>query len=68
MGISSSGMPEPVSWTVKYWPPDAVQPTFTQISPPRGVNLMAFPKRFRQICRTARASTQSCGMSFSYSS
>ncbi len=33
-------MPGPVSLTLMYWPPEAVQPTFSQISPPCGVNLM----------------------------
>src|SRR6202035_3788823 len=41
IGISSSGMPGPVSLTLMYWPPEAVQPTLSQISPPCGVNLMA---------------------------
>jgi len=29
-----------------YWPPEAVQPTLSQISPPCGVNLMALDRRF----------------------
>ena len=33
--------------TLRYWPPEAVQPTFSQISPPCGVNLMAFDSRLR---------------------
>ena len=49
MGISSSGMPGPVSLTLMYWPPDAVQPALSQISPPWGVNLMALPSKLRQI-------------------
>src|SRR3984893_943786 len=63
IGISSSGMPGPVSLTLMYWPPEAVQPTLSQISPPWGVNLMALDKRLRQICRTARSSPQSFGRS-----
>ena len=58
IGISSSGMPGPVSLTLMYWPPDAVQPTLSQISPPCGVNLIAFDRRLRQIWRTARSSAQ----------
>src|SRR6202163_2057882 len=65
IGISSSGIPGPVSLTLRYWPPEAVQPTLSQISPPGGVNLMAFDKRLRQIWRTARSSAQSRGMSAS---
>jgi len=38
-------MPEPVSLTLRYCPPDAVHPTFSQISPPCGVNLMEFDSR-----------------------
>src|SRR6516165_553940 len=49
IGISSSGMPGPVSLTLMYWPPDAVQPALSQISPPWGVNLMALPSKLRQI-------------------
>src|SRR6266508_6218487 len=45
IGISSSGMPGPVSLQLRYWPPDAVQPTLSQISPPGAVNLMALDKR-----------------------
>src|SRR5262249_40819079 len=45
IGISSSGMPGPVSLTLRYCPPDAVHPTLSQISPPCGVNLMALPRR-----------------------
>src|SRR5580693_5684956 len=63
IGISSSGMPGPVSLTLMYWPPDAVQPTLSQISPPCGVNLMALDNRLRQICRTARSSPHSFGRS-----
>src|ERR1700726_2332198 len=63
IGISSSGMPGPVSLTLMYWPPEAVQPTFSQISPPCGVNLMALDKRLRQIWRTARSSPHSFGRS-----
>src|SRR5580704_9071084 len=62
-GISSSGMPGPVSFTLIYWPPDAVQPTLSQISPPCGVNLIALDRRLRQICRTARSSPHSFGRS-----
>src|SRR5580700_7103129 len=63
IGISSSGMPGPVSLTLMYWPPEAVQPTLSQISPPCGVNLMALDKRLRQICRTARSSPHNFGRS-----
>src|SRR5580658_8240666 len=49
IGISSSGMPGPVSLTLMYWPPEAVQPTLSQISPPCGVNLIALDSRLRQI-------------------
>src|ERR1700736_3761363 len=49
IGISSSAMPEPVSLTLRYCPPDAVHPTFSQISPPCGVNLMEFDKRLSTI-------------------
>src|ERR1700709_341591 len=49
IGISSSAMPEPVSLTLRYWPPDAVQPTFNQISPPCGVNLIEFDNRLSTI-------------------
>src|SRR5665811_1103581 len=59
IGISSSGMPGPVSFTLMYWPPEAVQPTFNQTSPPCGVNLIAFDNRLRQIWRTARSSAHS---------
>src|SRR5262249_19197315 len=52
IGISSSGIPGPVSRTVRYCPPDAVQPALSQISPPCGVNLMALERRLRQTCRT----------------
>ncbi len=65
IGISSSGMPGPVSFTLTYCPPDAVQPALSQISPPCGVNLMALPRRLRQICRTARSSAHSRGISVS---
>src|SRR6202034_3941975 len=67
-GISSSGMPGPVSFTLMYCPPDAVQPTLSQISPPCGVNLMALERRLRQIWRTARSSAHSFGISGSNSS
>ncbi len=67
-GISSSGMPGPVSFTLIYWPPEAVQPTLSQISPPCGVNLMALERRLRQIWRTARSSVHSRGMSGSNNS
>src|SRR5271156_5778391 len=63
IGISSSGMPGPVSFTLIYWPPDAVQPILSQISPACGVNLMALDRRLRQICRTARSSAHSRGRS-----
>src|SRR6202140_3713645 len=63
IGISSSGMPGPVSLTLMYWPPEAVQPPLSQISPPWGVNLMALDKRLRQIWRTARSSPHSFGKS-----
>src|SRR5579864_5394135 len=49
IGISSSGMPGPVSFMLTYWPPEAVHPALTQISPPCGVNLIAFDSKFRQI-------------------
>src|SRR3974390_310091 len=49
IGSSSSGMPGPVSVTLMYWPPDAVQPTFSQMSPPCGVNLIALDSKLRQI-------------------
>src|SRR5436305_6795290 len=39
IGISSSAMPDPVSLTLRYWPPDAVHPALSQISPPCGVHL-----------------------------
>src|SRR5580704_10248891 len=55
--------PAPVSLTLMYWPPEAVQPTLSQISPPCGVNLMALDKRLRQIWRTARSSPHSFGRS-----
>src|SRR5665811_1633746 len=42
IGISSSGMPGPVSLTLMYWPPEAVQPTFNQTSPPCGVNSVSY--------------------------
>src|SRR3712207_8990713 len=41
--------------------PDDVQPTLIRISPPGGVNLMAFDRRLSTICRTARSSAQSRG-------
>ena len=62
MGISSSAMPEPVSLTLRYCPPEAVHPTFSQISPPCGVNLMEFDNRLSTICRVARSSPQIRGM------
>src|SRR6266702_4098829 len=40
IGITSSAMPEPVSFTLRYCPQVAVQPTLSQISPPCGVNLI----------------------------
>jgi hypothetical protein len=46
-----------------YWPPEAVQPTLSQTSPPDGVNLIAFDRKFRQTCRSARSSAQSRGSS-----
>src|ERR1700716_1644958 len=49
IGISSSAMPEPVSLTLRYCPPDAVHPTFSQISPPWGVNLIEFDSRLSTI-------------------
>ena len=45
------GMPGPLSLTLMYCPPAAVQPTLSQISPPCGVNLIALDSRLRQICR-----------------
>ncbi len=51
-----------------YWPPDAVQPTFSQISPPCGVNLIALDNRLRQIWRSARSSAHSRGRFCSYTS
>ena len=45
-----------------YWPPEAVQPTLSQISPPCGVNLIEFDSRFSTIWRTARSSPQTRGM------
>src|SRR6202012_5641271 len=62
IGISSSAMPEPVSLTLRYCPPDAVQPTLSQISPPCGVNLIEFDSRLSTICRVARSSPQILGM------
>src|ERR1700686_458239 len=62
IGISSSAMPEPVSLTLRYCPPDAVQPTFSQISPPCGVNLIEFDSRLSTIWRVARSSPQIRGM------
>jgi len=59
---------EAVSLTLRYWPPDVVQPTLSQISPPGGVNLMALPRRLRQIWRIARSSAQSRGRSWSNAS
>src|SRR6516165_1788110 len=49
IGISSSGMPEPVSLTLRYCPPDAVQPTFSHISPAWGVNLIELDNRLSTI-------------------
>src|ERR1700748_941678 len=49
IGISSSAMPEPVSLTLRYWPPDAVHPTFSQISPLWGVNLIELDNRLSTI-------------------
>ena len=68
IGISSSGMPGPLSFTLMYWPPDAVQPTLSQTSPPCGVNLIALDSRLRQICRQARSSAHSRGSSGSNAS
>src|SRR6202140_4264967 len=65
IGISSSGIPGPVSLTLMYWPPEAVQPTFTHTSPPCGVNLIALDNKLRQICLTARSSAHSRGISAS---
>src|SRR6201996_9847984 len=62
IGGSFSGMPEPVSLTLRYWPPDAVQPTLSQISPPCGVNLIEFDNRLSTIWRVARSSPQTRGM------
>jgi len=62
IGISSSAMPEPVSLTLRYCPPDAVQPAFSQISPPCGVNLIEFDRRLRTIWRMARSSPQIRGI------
>ena len=61
-------MPGPVSLTLMYWPPEAVQPTLSQISPPCGVNLIALDRRLRQIWRTARSSAHSRGRSGSNTS
>src|SRR5882757_2663821 len=68
IGISSSGIPEPESFMLIYCPPDAVHPTLSQISPPGGVNLIAFPKRLRQIWRMARSSAHKGGRSGSNNS
>ena len=54
--------------TLRYCPPDAVQPTFSQISPPCGVNLMEFDNRLSTIWRVARSSPQIRGMSCSNTS
>src|ERR1700730_12164919 len=62
IGISSSAIPEPVSLTLRYCPPDAVHPTFSQISPPCGVNLIEFDNKLRTIWRVARSSPQIRGM------
>src|SRR5262245_12404941 len=58
-GISFSGMPGPVSLTLKNCPPDSVAPMASVIVPPDGVNLIAFDSRLRQIWRMARSSAQS---------
>src|SRR5258708_40014771 len=65
IGISSSGMPGPLSLTLMYCPPAAVQPTLSHTSPPCGVNLIALDNRLRQICRHARSSAQSRGRAHS---
>src|SRR5262249_52923263 len=62
IGISSSGIPEPLSLTLRYCPPEAVQPTLSQISPPCGVNLIELDKRLSTIWRVARSSPQIRGM------
>src|SRR5207244_5978115 len=64
-GVQTCALPisGPVSLTLMYWPPEAVQPTLSQTSPPDGVNLIAFDRKFRQTCRSARSSAQSRGSS-----
>jgi hypothetical protein len=52
MPSSSSGMPGPESLTLRYCPPDEVQPTLIVISPPGGVNFTAFESRLSTIWRT----------------
>ena len=56
-------MPGPVSLTLKYCPPEAVQPTLIQMSPPCGVNLIALDSRLSAIWRIARSSAQTRGRS-----
>ena len=58
---SSSGMPGPESLTLRYCPPDEVQPTLIVISPPGGVNFTAFESRLSTIWRSARSSAQRRG-------
>lgn len=41
--------PGPLSRIEIYWPPPAVQPTRTRISPPVEVNFTAFDRRLRAI-------------------
>src|SRR5262245_21595694 len=57
-GISSLGMPGPVSLTVSICPPSGVPATVSVMRPPRGVNFKAFDNRLRQIWRMARSSAQ----------
>src|SRR5579883_3283459 len=67
-GISSPGIPGPVSHTATYCPPAPVQPALILMLPPWGVNFTAFERRLRTICRTARSSAQICGRSSSIAS
>src|SRR6201999_4238258 len=62
IGISSSAIPEPVSLTLRYCPPEAVHPTLSQISPPCDVSLIALERRLSTIWRVARSSPQIRGM------
>src|SRR5437879_6037135 len=62
IGISSSAMPEPLSLTLRYCPPEAVQPTLSQISPPCGVNLIELDNKLSTTWRVARSSPQILGM------